>query len=73
MAVQQTSELKPVSGIEMVGPLQTEVQKISVFSGGNFAHAAHLEAARRLIAYLGSAEAESAIREKGIEPGRSAV
>lgn len=73
IAVQQTSELQPVSGIEIVGPLPMEVQKMSVFSGGIFTHTAHLDAARRLIAYLASAEAESAIREKGLEPARSVV
>ena len=73
MAVQQTSELRPISGIEIVGPLPTEVQKMSVFSGGIFADTAHSDAARGLIAYLASAEAESAIRDKGLEPARNVV
>jgi molybdate transport system substrate-binding protein len=73
MAVQQTSELRPVGGIEIVGPLPTEVQKISVFSGGVFADTAHPDAARGLIAYLASAEAESAIKDNGLEPAGSVV
>src|SRR4029078_369174 len=32
---QQMSELKPVEGIDIIGPLPDELQKITVFSAGN--------------------------------------
>ena len=73
IAVQQMSELRPVGGIDIVGQLPTEVQKMSVFSGGIFADTAHADAGRQLIAYLGSVAAESAIRDNGLEPARSAA
>src|SRR5467141_3575203 len=34
IGLQQISELKPVQGIDIVGPLPNEVQKITVFSAG---------------------------------------
>ena len=39
LAVQQISELMPVAGIDIVGPLPGELQKISVFAAGVFADA----------------------------------
>ena len=34
LGFQQISELKPVKGIDIVGPLPNELQKITVFSAG---------------------------------------
>jgi len=52
MAVQQISELLPVAGIDIVGPLPGELQKISVFAAGVFAAARNPDGANKLIAYL---------------------
>ncbi len=52
IAVQQISELKAVSGIDIVGPLPAEVQKISVFAAAVFRAARNPDGAKRLIAYL---------------------
>lgn len=73
IAVQQTSELLPVAGIEIVGPLPDEVQKMSVFSAGIFTGTPRADAARALIAYLASADAERVIRDKGLEPASAFV
>ncbi len=73
IAVQQASELLPVAGIEIVGPLPDGVQKMSVFSAGIFAGTARGDAARALIAFLASPEAESVIRGKGLEPASAFV
>ena len=37
LGFQQISELKPISGIDLVGPLPPEVQQTTVFSAGMLA------------------------------------
>lgn len=69
---QQMSELKPIRGIDLVGPLPPEVQQMTVFSAGMLAAAPQPEAARALIAYLASPQAAEAITESGMEPMGSA-
>lgn len=65
---QQVSELLPIQGIDFVGTLPAEVQRVTVFSAGVATAAANPDAARALIAYLSSPEAASAIRRSGLEP-----
>ncbi len=65
---QQMSELKPVKGITLVGLLPPGAQQYTVFSAGVLANSAHAEAARALVAYLGSAQAAATIRDSGMEP-----
>ena len=65
---QQMSELKPVPGITIVGLLPPGAQQVTVFSAGVLANSAHAEAARALVAYLGSPAAAAAIRDSGMEP-----
>jgi len=69
---QQMSELKPIRGIDLVGPLPPEVQQVTVFAAGVLAAAPQPEAARALIAYLASPAAAAAITESGMEPMGSA-
>jgi molybdate transport system substrate-binding protein len=68
LGFQQLSELKPIEGIAIVGPLPPEVQKTSVFSAGVIAASAHAAEARALIAFLASPAAASTIAETGLEP-----
>ena len=65
---QQISELKPIKGIDLVGPLPPEVQQVTVFSAGVLVAAPQPEAARALIAYLASPAAAAAITDSGMEP-----
>ena len=65
---QQLSELLPVPGIAHITPLPPEVQKISVFSAGIAASAAHRKIAQTLINFLTSPDAAGAIRQSGLEP-----
>jgi molybdate transport system substrate-binding protein len=71
MAVQQISELMPVKGIDIVGPLPEEVQKISVFAAGIFRAARNPDGARKLIAYLAEPRLAPVLLRKGLEPFRS--
>jgi molybdate transport system substrate-binding protein len=65
---QQISELLPVVGIDVVGPLPPEVQRVTVFSAGVAVGARNPEAARALIRALASSEAAPAITRSGLEP-----
>jgi molybdate transport system substrate-binding protein len=69
---QQISELKPISGITLVGPLPAEVQKVTVFSAGIVVGSAEPDAAKALIHYLTSPAAAPAIRDSGMEPASHA-
>ncbi|HYM02419.1 MAG TPA: substrate-binding domain-containing protein [Stellaceae bacterium] len=65
---QQMSELKPVPGIDVVGPLPPPLQKITVFAAGVSATAQQPAAAKQLIEFLASPAAASAIVKSGLEP-----
>jgi molybdate transport system substrate-binding protein len=65
---QQISELKPVPGVEVVGPLPPEVQKVTVFSAAVVAGSADHAAARALIQFLASREAAAVFARSGLEP-----
>ena len=68
LGFQQISELLPVQGIELVGPLPDAVQKISLFSAGINAHSGNSDAARELIRFLASPESAGAVSRSGLEP-----
>ena len=64
---QQISALQPVPGIELVGPLPPEVQKITLFSAGIAAGAKELASAKTLIKFLASPAALPVIIKTGLE------
>jgi molybdate transport system substrate-binding protein len=68
IAIQQISELMPVAGLDIVGPLPDEIQKVSMFSAGIGANTAQRAAAERFIAYVRSGNCDSVLRDKGLEP-----
>jgi len=68
IGLQQISELKPVSGIDIVGPLPPELQKITVFSAGIATASKEPDAGRALIKFLASSAAHDAIVSSGMEP-----
>ena len=65
---QQISELLPVKGIDYVGPLPPEVQKVTVFSAGVASASKRPDAARALIQFLASPAVVPAIAKSGLEP-----
>jgi len=65
---QQVSELLPVKGIDFVGPLPADLQKITVFAAGVVADAKQPDEARAFIRYLASPAAVSEITKSGLEP-----
>ncbi len=68
LAVQQISELIVVKGIDIIGPLPDEVQKISVFAAGIFRTARNPEGAAKLIAHLAQPGLAPALVRNGLAP-----
>ena len=65
---QQFSELKPVQGIDIVGPLPNELQKVTVFSAGITTGSKEPDAGKALIKFLTSPAASAEIVKSGLEP-----
>jgi molybdate transport system substrate-binding protein len=65
---QQISELKPVAGIDIVGPLPSDLQKITVFSAGIATGSKEPEAGKALIKFLTSPAAGAEIKKSGLDP-----
>jgi len=68
LGFQQISELKPIHGITLVGPLPPELQKYTVFSAGVVAGSSQPDAARALIRFLASPGAAPVVVDSGMEP-----
>lgn len=65
---QQMSELLPVPGIDIVGPLPPDIQQITAFSAGMHVAAKEADAAKALVQFLTAPAAAPVIRKKGMEP-----
>ena len=65
---QQISEMLPVPGIDIVGPLPPDLQKITVFSAGIATVSKEPDAGKALIKFLASPAASAAIVKSGMEP-----
>src|SRR5437016_514074 len=65
---QQVSELKPVSGITIVGPLPEGAQQVTIFSAAIVNGAKAPEAGKALIAFLSSPAVASTVEQTGLEP-----
>ena len=70
IGVQQLSELLPVAGIDIVGPLPPGAQRVTVFSAGLAATTKNPDGAKALITFLASPAAAPAIKKSGLEPLR---
>lgn len=52
LVVHQISEIVPVKGVVMIGPLPADLQKVTVYSAGLATRSTHPEAARAFVAFL---------------------
>ena len=66
IGIQQISELLPVAGIEIVGPLPEPLQKITMFSGGVLRAAKEPSLAEALLKFV-AAESPRLLKQKGLE------
>ena len=63
------SEILPVSGAELLGPLPAELQNYVVFTAGISPNAKDVEAARAFINFFTAPAALPVLKAKGMEPG----
>ncbi|NUT60647.1 substrate-binding domain-containing protein [Herbaspirillum sp. C9C3] len=68
VGLQQISELKPVKGIDIIGPIPESAQQITPFSAGVVVGTHEPKAARELLDFLASPEAVDAIKASGLDP-----
>lgn len=69
LGVGQASEIVPVAGVQLVGPLPGEFASMTRFTGGVGAGSASAEAAKGLIEFLSGPDAAPNFKAKGFEPG----
>jgi molybdate transport system substrate-binding protein len=67
LCVHQISEILPVQGVTLVGPLPRELQKITTYSAGLLARSATPEAARAFIAFLARPAFKARFTEAGLD------
>ncbi|HXA66278.1 MAG TPA: substrate-binding domain-containing protein [Bryobacteraceae bacterium] len=70
MVMTLISEILPVKGVELVGPVPKELQSYVSFRGGVSAHTKNAEASRAVVKFFTSSKAAAAYRARGLEPAR---
>ncbi len=68
IGLQQLSEMLPVAGVDIVGPLPADLQKITIFSAGIAAVSKEPDAGKALIKFLASPAASATLIKSGLEP-----
>ena len=68
LGFQQLSELMHLPGIDVIGPLPPEIQVTTVFSAAVCTASSCPAAAKTLLSFLASPEADAAKRRHGMEP-----
>jgi molybdate transport system substrate-binding protein len=68
LGFQQISELKPVEGIDIIGPLPPELQQITIFSAGIASVSKEPDAGKALIKFLASPAARAELVKSGMDP-----
>jgi len=70
LAVHQISEILPVSGAVLVGPLPADIQNTTTYAGAVSSDTAHAAAGRSLLAAMAGPEALAVLGAKGMTPAR---
>lgn len=69
IGIQQVSEMSHYPGVDYVGPLPADIQRMTIFSSGISAKAKDAVAAKALIKYVTSPESAATYKKHGMEPG----
>lgn len=67
IGMQQVSELKVTPGVEFLGPLPEEIQKVTSFAGAVASRSRHRAKARAFLTFLASPEARPLLEASGLE------
>jgi molybdate transport system substrate-binding protein len=68
IGIHQISEILPVKGVTLVGPLPTEIQNYTTYAAGLGTGAKGADAAKALIKLLAGPDAAAVFKSKGMEP-----
>ena len=68
LGFQQLSELMPLEGITVLGPLPPAIQTITTFSAGLCSGTQQADAVRAMLDYMNTPEAADAKRRQGLDP-----
>jgi molybdate transport system substrate-binding protein len=71
LGIHQISEILPVKGVTLVGPLPADIQNYTVYAAGIGANAKEADAARALLKALSGPTAADVLKSKGMEPAGS--
>jgi molybdate transport system substrate-binding protein len=69
IGIQQISEMSHYPGVDYVGPLPADIQKMTIFTSGIAANAKQPEAAKALVKFTTTPAAHEAFKARGMEPG----
>jgi len=67
LGLHQISEILPVKGVKLVGPLPAEIQNYTTYAAAISANAAQPAAAQAMLKLLGGAEADAVLKARGME------
>ena len=71
IGIHQISEILPVKGITLIGPLPADIQNYTVYAAGLGANGKESEAAKALLKTLSGPAAADVLKSKGMEPAGS--
>jgi molybdate transport system substrate-binding protein len=69
LGIAQASEIVPITGTQLVGPLPGELGSLTLFTGGIGAESRSAQAAKALIEFLTGPYAAASFKAKGFEKG----
>jgi molybdate transport system substrate-binding protein len=69
LGIAQASEIVPIAGAQLVGPLPGELAVMTLFTAGIGAESQSVQAAKALIEFLTGPDAASSFKAKGFEAG----
>ena len=70
LGIHQISEIVPVKGAALVGPLPEEIQNSTIYAAALSASVKDKDAAIELIEYLSGPDAAAVLKSKGMEPAK---